>query len=85
MPFSSLRFGHFCNFRPKVRFSASGSKRFEILPFLSNSLKMDGVNELDENDKISNLFDSDTKKQTFRRKLQKWSNLMNEKWHFTLL
>ncbi|MFS7889392.1 hypothetical protein Hanom_Chr00s000004g01606491 [Helianthus anomalus] len=35
MPFSSLRFGKFCDFRPKVCFSASafGSKRFEILPF----------------------------------------------------
>ncbi|MFS8033072.1 hypothetical protein Hanom_Chr17g01565121 [Helianthus anomalus] len=30
MPFSSLRFGQFCDFRPKVCFSASGSKRFEI-------------------------------------------------------
>ncbi|MFS7995986.1 hypothetical protein Hanom_Chr12g01124581 [Helianthus anomalus] len=35
MPFSSLRFGQFCDFRPKVCFSASGSKRFEILPFCS--------------------------------------------------
>ncbi|MFS7963654.1 hypothetical protein Hanom_Chr08g00740901 [Helianthus anomalus] len=35
MPFSSLRFGHFC---PKVYFSVSGSKRFEILPFSSDSL-----------------------------------------------
>ncbi|MFS7909905.1 hypothetical protein Hanom_Chr02g00100081 [Helianthus anomalus] len=38
MPFSSLRFGYFCDFRPKVCFSASGSIRLEILPFLSNSL-----------------------------------------------
>ncbi|MFS7918687.1 hypothetical protein Hanom_Chr03g00204051 [Helianthus anomalus] len=38
MPFSSLRFGHFCDFRPKVCFSVSGSKRFEILPFSSDSL-----------------------------------------------
>ncbi|MFS7915304.1 hypothetical protein Hanom_Chr02g00163751 [Helianthus anomalus] len=38
MSFSSMRFGHFCNFRPKVCFSASGSKRFEILPFSSNLL-----------------------------------------------
>ncbi|MFS7888281.1 hypothetical protein Hanom_Chr00s000001g01593091 [Helianthus anomalus] len=30
MPFSSLRFGQFCDFRPKVCFSASGSKRFKI-------------------------------------------------------
>ncbi|MFS8004295.1 hypothetical protein Hanom_Chr13g01224101 [Helianthus anomalus] len=33
MSFLSPRFGHFCDFRPKVCFSASGSKRFEILPF----------------------------------------------------
>ncbi|KAJ0842370.1 hypothetical protein HanPSC8_Chr14g0640841 [Helianthus annuus] len=38
MPFASLRFGYFCNFRPKVCFSVPGSKRFEILPFSSNSL-----------------------------------------------
>ncbi|KAF5793040.1 putative Clp domain superfamily protein [Helianthus annuus] len=38
MPFSSLRFGQFCDFRSKVCFSASGSKRFEILPFSSGSL-----------------------------------------------
>ncbi|MFS8017197.1 hypothetical protein Hanom_Chr15g01377521 [Helianthus anomalus] len=31
MPFSSIRFGQFCDFCPKVCFSASGSKRFEIL------------------------------------------------------
>ncbi|MFS7956612.1 hypothetical protein Hanom_Chr07g00656631 [Helianthus anomalus] len=38
MPFSSLRFGQFCDFRPKVCFSASESKRLEILPFSSGSL-----------------------------------------------
>ncbi|MFS7965352.1 hypothetical protein Hanom_Chr09g00761231 [Helianthus anomalus] len=38
MSFSSLRFGQFCDFRPKVYFSASGSKRFEILPFSSTEL-----------------------------------------------
>ncbi|KAJ0515758.1 putative ABC-type sulfate transporter [Helianthus annuus] len=38
MPFSSLRFAQFCDFRPKVCFSASGSKRFEILPFSSGLL-----------------------------------------------
>ncbi|KAF5757810.1 hypothetical protein HanXRQr2_Chr17g0831161 [Helianthus annuus] len=31
---------------------------------------MDGVNELDESDKISNLLDPDAKKQTFIRKSQ---------------
>ncbi|MFS7912642.1 hypothetical protein Hanom_Chr02g00132311 [Helianthus anomalus] len=30
MSFLSLMFGQFCDFRPKVCFSASGSKRFEI-------------------------------------------------------
>ncbi|KAJ0856471.1 hypothetical protein HanRHA438_Chr13g0578811 [Helianthus annuus] len=38
MPFSSLRFGYFCDFRPKVWFSTSGSKRFKILPFSSDTL-----------------------------------------------
>ncbi|MFS7981512.1 hypothetical protein Hanom_Chr10g00951801 [Helianthus anomalus] len=38
MSFSSLRFGQFCNFHPNVCFSASGSKRFKILPFSSGSL-----------------------------------------------
>ncbi|MFS8023201.1 hypothetical protein Hanom_Chr16g01448701 [Helianthus anomalus] len=38
MSFSSLRFGQFCDFRPKVYYSASGSKRFEILPFSSGLL-----------------------------------------------
>ncbi|MFS7952171.1 hypothetical protein Hanom_Chr07g00603881 [Helianthus anomalus] len=28
LPFSSLRFGQFCDFRPKVGFSTSRSKRF---------------------------------------------------------
>ncbi|MFS7898254.1 hypothetical protein Hanom_Chr00s019041g01758731 [Helianthus anomalus] len=30
MSFLSLRFGQFCDFRPKDCFSAYGSKRFEI-------------------------------------------------------
>ncbi|MFS8003792.1 hypothetical protein Hanom_Chr13g01218071 [Helianthus anomalus] len=38
MSVSSMRFGHFSKFRPKVCFSASGSKRFKILPFSFNSL-----------------------------------------------
>ncbi|MFS7918600.1 hypothetical protein Hanom_Chr03g00203061 [Helianthus anomalus] len=38
MPFSSMRFGRFCGFRPKVCFSTSGYKRFKILPFSSGSL-----------------------------------------------
>ncbi|MFS7949719.1 hypothetical protein Hanom_Chr06g00574851 [Helianthus anomalus] len=38
MPFSSLRFGYFCDFRFKVCFAASGSKRFKILSFSSNLL-----------------------------------------------
>ncbi|MFS7988914.1 putative myosin ATPase [Helianthus anomalus] len=38
MPLLSLRFGQLCDFRPKVCFSAYGSKRFEILPFSSGSL-----------------------------------------------
>ncbi|MFS8025919.1 hypothetical protein Hanom_Chr16g01480831 [Helianthus anomalus] len=39
---------------------------------------MDGVNELDENDKISNFLNPDAKKQTFGRKSQNWSNLTDE-------
>ncbi|MFS7910781.1 hypothetical protein Hanom_Chr02g00110221 [Helianthus anomalus] len=45
---------------------------------------MDGVNELDENSKISNLLDPDAEKQTFGRKSQNWPNL-GRKCHFTLL
>ncbi|MFS8006290.1 hypothetical protein Hanom_Chr14g01247491 [Helianthus anomalus] len=45
---------------------------------------MNGVNELDENGKISNLLDPDAKKQTFGLKSQNWPNLRDEKWHFTL-
>ncbi|MFS7926649.1 hypothetical protein Hanom_Chr04g00299551 [Helianthus anomalus] len=33
-----LRLGQFCDFRPKVCFSAFGSKRFKILPLSSASL-----------------------------------------------
>ncbi|MFS7965074.1 hypothetical protein Hanom_Chr08g00757821 [Helianthus anomalus] len=40
MSFSSLRFGHFCDFRPKVCFS---SKKFEILPFSSLMAKFRGT------------------------------------------
>ncbi|MFS7907899.1 hypothetical protein Hanom_Chr01g00076941 [Helianthus anomalus] len=40
MAFSSLRFGQFCDFRPKICFSAFGSKRFEKLPFSSSSLTL---------------------------------------------
>ncbi|MFS7956154.1 hypothetical protein Hanom_Chr07g00651261 [Helianthus anomalus] len=39
---------------------------------------MDGVNELDENAKISNLLDLDAEKQTFGRKSQNWLNLRDE-------
>ncbi|MFS7943994.1 hypothetical protein Hanom_Chr06g00506771 [Helianthus anomalus] len=38
MPFSSLRFSQFCDFRPKVCFSASEFKRFEIFSSSSNSV-----------------------------------------------
>ncbi|MFS7948663.1 hypothetical protein Hanom_Chr06g00562561 [Helianthus anomalus] len=39
---------------------------------------MNGVNELDENDRISNLLDPDAEKQTFGRKSQNCSNLSDE-------
>ncbi|MFS8005264.1 hypothetical protein Hanom_Chr13g01235331 [Helianthus anomalus] len=38
MLFLSMRFSRFCNFRPKVCFSAPGFKRFKISPFSPNSL-----------------------------------------------
>ncbi|MFS7946656.1 hypothetical protein Hanom_Chr06g00538921 [Helianthus anomalus] len=38
MSFSSMRFGQFCDFLPKVCYSTSGSKRYVILPFSSSSL-----------------------------------------------
>ncbi|MFS7892479.1 hypothetical protein Hanom_Chr00s000642g01653301 [Helianthus anomalus] len=43
MTFSSLRLGHFCDFSTKVFFSASGSKRFEILAFSSLKAKPRGT------------------------------------------
>ncbi|MFS7922525.1 hypothetical protein Hanom_Chr03g00250171 [Helianthus anomalus] len=39
---------------------------------------MDGVNKLDENGKISNLWDPDAKKKTFGRKSQNWPNLRDK-------
>ncbi|KAM0068892.1 hypothetical protein Hdeb2414_s0002g00078151 [Helianthus debilis subsp. tardiflorus] len=39
---------------------------------------MDGVNELDENSKISNPLDPDAERQTFKRKSQNWPNLKDE-------
>ncbi|MFS8031507.1 hypothetical protein Hanom_Chr17g01546671 [Helianthus anomalus] len=48
MPFSSMRFGQFCDFRPKVCFSASGSKRFEILTHfirLVNSIRFSSLSQ----------------------------------------
>ncbi|MFS7970591.1 hypothetical protein Hanom_Chr09g00822741 [Helianthus anomalus] len=39
MPFSSLRFGQFCDFRPKFCSSTSGSKRFAIFIRLINSIQ----------------------------------------------
>ncbi|MFS7999358.1 hypothetical protein Hanom_Chr12g01165101 [Helianthus anomalus] len=44
---------------------------------------MDGVNEPDENGKISNFLDPDAEKQTFGRKLQNWPNLRDENGIFT--
>ncbi|MFS7937901.1 hypothetical protein Hanom_Chr05g00433191 [Helianthus anomalus] len=43
-----------------------------------NVKKTNGVNESDENGKISNLLDPDAEKQTFGRKSQKWPNLRDE-------
>ncbi|MFS7936302.1 hypothetical protein Hanom_Chr05g00413971 [Helianthus anomalus] len=40
MTFSSLRFGYFATFVQKVCFFASGTKRFKILPFSSDSLTL---------------------------------------------
>ncbi|MFS7959397.1 hypothetical protein Hanom_Chr08g00690591 [Helianthus anomalus] len=39
---------------------------------------MGGVNESDENGKISNLLDPNAEKQTFGRKSQNWPNLRDE-------
>ncbi|MFS7901647.1 hypothetical protein Hanom_Chr01g00002131 [Helianthus anomalus] len=39
---------------------------------------MDGVNEPEENGKISNLLDPNAEKQTFGRKSQNWPNLKDE-------
>ncbi|MFS7916413.1 hypothetical protein Hanom_Chr02g00176841 [Helianthus anomalus] len=45
---------------------------------------MDGVNELDENGKFSNLLDPNAEKQTFGRKFAKLAKPQGRKWHFTL-
>ncbi|MFS7984816.1 hypothetical protein Hanom_Chr11g00991091 [Helianthus anomalus] len=45
---------------------------------------MDGVNEPDEDGKISNLLDPDAEKQTFGRNSQKLAIPQGRKWHFTL-
>ncbi|KAJ0952678.1 hypothetical protein HanPSC8_Chr02g0075101 [Helianthus annuus] len=45
---------------------------------------MNGVNEMDENGKISNLLNPDAEKQTFRRKSQNLPNLRDENDIFTL-
>ncbi|MFS8004637.1 hypothetical protein Hanom_Chr13g01228151 [Helianthus anomalus] len=39
---------------------------------------MNGVNEPEENGKISNLLNLDAEKQTFGRKSQNWLNLMDK-------
>ncbi|MFS8017813.1 hypothetical protein Hanom_Chr15g01384821 [Helianthus anomalus] len=49
---------------------------YENAPDLTE--KMNGVNEPDKNSKISNLLDPYAKKQTFRQKLQNWSNLRDK-------
>ncbi|MFS8017714.1 hypothetical protein Hanom_Chr15g01383661 [Helianthus anomalus] len=43
---------------------------------------MDGVNEPDENGKISNLLDPNAKKQTFGRKSQNWPKTSGTKMAF---
>ncbi|MFS8000153.1 hypothetical protein Hanom_Chr12g01175011 [Helianthus anomalus] len=48
MSFSSLRFGQFCDFRPKVCFPASGSKRFQILSFSFSSLTLSHFSQLSQ-------------------------------------
>ncbi|MFS7983626.1 hypothetical protein Hanom_Chr11g00976711 [Helianthus anomalus] len=45
---------------------------------------MDGVNEPDENGKISNLLDPDVEKQTFGRKSQNWPNLRDENGFYSM-
>ncbi|MFS7941818.1 hypothetical protein Hanom_Chr06g00480851 [Helianthus anomalus] len=44
---------------------------------------MDGVNEPDENDKISNLLDPDAKKNKPLDESRKTSQTQGRKWHFT--
>ncbi|MFS7916635.1 hypothetical protein Hanom_Chr03g00179631 [Helianthus anomalus] len=61
MEFSSLRFGQFCDFRPMVCISASGPKRFKILPFSSGTpyiflLKVKGIFDFFVNLKGNSVF-----------------------------
>ncbi|MFS8028766.1 hypothetical protein Hanom_Chr16g01514321 [Helianthus anomalus] len=45
---------------------------------------MDGVNEQDENGKISNLLDPDAKNTNLWTKVAKLDKPQRRKWHFTL-
>ncbi|MFS7959213.1 hypothetical protein Hanom_Chr08g00687951 [Helianthus anomalus] len=45
---------------------------------------MDGVNEVDENGKISNLLDPDAEKTNLWTKIAKLAKPQGRKWHFTL-
>ncbi|MFS7971374.1 hypothetical protein Hanom_Chr09g00831971 [Helianthus anomalus] len=45
---------------------------------------MDGVNELDENGKISNLLDPNAEKINLWTKVTKLAKPLGRKWHFTL-
>ncbi|MFS7890194.1 hypothetical protein Hanom_Chr00s000008g01615871 [Helianthus anomalus] len=45
---------------------------------------MDGVNELDENGKISKLLDPDAEKTNLWTKVTKLAKPQEQKWHFTL-
>ncbi|MFS7933092.1 hypothetical protein Hanom_Chr04g00375701 [Helianthus anomalus] len=61
---------------------------FELTKKDENTLafteKMDGVNEPNENGKISNLWDPDAEKQTLRQ-VANLAKPQGQKWHFTLI
>ncbi|MFS7908837.1 hypothetical protein Hanom_Chr01g00087761 [Helianthus anomalus] len=57
------------------------TKKMEIP--LTERRKMNGVNEPDENVKISNLLDPDAKKTNLWTKVAKLAKPQGRKWHFT--
>ncbi|MFS7971194.1 hypothetical protein Hanom_Chr09g00829851 [Helianthus anomalus] len=90
MSFSSLRFGQFCNFRPKVCFSASRSKEFEIFSFSSGLVTTSIIEkwmELTSRRKMARFrtfwIQMRKNKPLDETKVAKLAKPQGRKWHFT--